>query len=133
MNILNSTEPHFIRAIKPNEEKKPDMFDAPDVVRQLKYAGLLETIRIRSAGYSLRPTFQEFFTQFKILVPSIQEKTKNKSPREACEELLLQLGVDKTKMQIGISKLFFKEKQVHYTIHIKLFPLIFFFLFSQKV
>lgn len=47
MDILSKTEPHFIRAIKPNNLKKPNNFDSINALRQLKYTGLLETIRIR--------------------------------------------------------------------------------------
>jgi len=73
LNILGTTESHFIRAIKPNHIKEPLFFDGMNVLRQLSYSGLLETIRIRGSGYSYRPTFQEFITRFDLLIPMGRE------------------------------------------------------------
>jgi myosin heavy subunit len=68
MTIISSTEPHFIRAIKPNNVKKADFFEGATAVRQLRYSGLLETVRIRAAGFQYRPTYEECYKRFKILV-----------------------------------------------------------------
>jgi len=68
MAILEKTEPHFIRAIKPNNVKIPNQFDAVNTMRQFKYSGLLETVKIRSKGYAHRPTFQHFYEEFKCIV-----------------------------------------------------------------
>lgn len=61
VSILSSCSPHFIRCIKPNKEKKPDIFDDEMVIQQLRYSGILETVRIRKLGYSVRKTFTEFY------------------------------------------------------------------------
>ncbi|NWQ66618.1 MYO3B protein, partial [Neopipo cinnamomea] len=60
MERLYSANPHFVRCIKPNSQKEPGVVDNQMVLLQLRYNGLLETIRIRRDGFSWRPFFEEF-------------------------------------------------------------------------
>lgn len=61
-----SGTPQFVRCIKPSEERPQQhqqrgaVFDAEKVLRQLRYTGVLETIRIRQHGFSHRLPFAEF-------------------------------------------------------------------------
>ena len=59
--VLVSTTPHYIRCIKPNEFKRPRLFERRDVVQQLLYSGVLEAIRIRRQGFPLREEFLSFW------------------------------------------------------------------------
>jgi hypothetical protein len=47
MQALGQCSPFFVRCIKPNEGKQAQVFDRQLVVRQLRYSGMMETIRIR--------------------------------------------------------------------------------------
>ncbi|KAF1584991.1 UNVERIFIED_CONTAM: Myosin-IIIb, partial [Eudyptes robustus] len=60
MERMYSANPHFVRCIKPNNQKEPGVVDSQMVLLQLRYNGLLETIRIRRDGFSWRPSFEEF-------------------------------------------------------------------------
>ncbi|XP_009459330.1 PREDICTED: unconventional myosin-VIIa-like [Nipponia nippon] len=60
MERMYSANPHFVRCIKPNSQKDPGVVDSQVVLLQLRYNGLLETIRIRRHGFSWRPSFEEF-------------------------------------------------------------------------
>lgn len=42
VNVLQSSEPHFVRCIKPNNLKSAFSFDSDLVLRQLRYSGVLE-------------------------------------------------------------------------------------------
>lgn len=39
------------------------------IVLQLRYTGMLETVRIRRAGYNVRLTYEEFIQLYRILLP----------------------------------------------------------------
>ncbi len=104
LTILSETTPRFIRCIKPNPNKAPDAMDAPGALRQLRYAGMLETIRIRQQGYSLRETHESFFQRYGMLVPSASNLT------ELVESLSTYLSVGKHDWQIGHTKVFIKSE-----------------------
>uniref|UniRef100_A0A8C0VV29 Myosin IXB n=1 Tax=Cyanistes caeruleus TaxID=156563 RepID=A0A8C0VV29_CYACU len=58
LETLSRAEPFFIRCIRSNAEKKEMLFDESLVLQQLRYTGMLETVRIRRSGYSAKYTFQ---------------------------------------------------------------------------
>ena len=60
---LERCQPHFIRCIKPNNLQAPCMFDSAAVRRQLRYSGILETVRIRHEGFPIRLPFHVFLRQ----------------------------------------------------------------------
>jgi Myosin heavy chain len=47
----------------------PNNFDIDTVQRQLRYTGMLETVRIRQAGYNVRLSYDEFIQLYRILLP----------------------------------------------------------------
>lgn len=64
MDTLSVTNVHYIRCIKPNEQKKPWEFAPQQVLGQLRACGVLETIRISCAGYPSRWTYEEFAERY---------------------------------------------------------------------
>jgi len=48
------------RCIKPNAEKAASSFNAQMVIQQLRYTGVLETVKIRKQGYPARLAFSDF-------------------------------------------------------------------------
>ncbi|XP_062451937.1 unconventional myosin-IXb isoform X3 [Rhea pennata] len=106
LETLGKAEPFFIRCIRSNAEKKEMLFDESLVLQQLRYTGMLETVRIRRSGYSAKYTFQEFIDQFQVLLP------KNaKASREDIFAYLNKLKLDKNYYQIGKTKVFMKEAE----------------------
>ncbi|KAJ8310298.1 hypothetical protein KUTeg_012163, partial [Tegillarca granosa] len=102
MKTLGACQPFFVRCIKPNEFKKP----------LLRYSGMMETIRIRRAGYPIRHRFSEFVDRYRLLVPGI-----GPSHKEDCRAASLKIcsavlaGKD---YQLGHSKVFLKDAQDAY-------------------
>lgn len=60
MATLDATAPRFVRCIKSNALKCAGAWDAPLVLRQLLYGGVMEGVRIRRQGYPVRLSFQDF-------------------------------------------------------------------------
>lgn len=48
------------------------LFDRELCIRQLRYSGMMETIRIRRAGYPIRHSFAEFVDRYRVLMPGIK-------------------------------------------------------------
>ncbi|CAH2355533.1 myosin-2 [[Candida] railenensis] len=118
MKTIDSTNVHYIRCIKPNELKKAWEFDSLMVLNQLRACGVLETIRISCAGFPSRWSYVEFADRYHILVPStswISVMGDNKaatsdlsSVNKLCNEILGTTIEDKSKFQLGNTKIFFK-------------------------
>uniref|UniRef100_A0A8D3CMR3 Myosin VIIAa n=1 Tax=Scophthalmus maximus TaxID=52904 RepID=A0A8D3CMR3_SCOMX len=84
MRTLSVCQPFFVRCIKPNEYKKPMLFDRELCVRQLRYSGMMETIRIRRAGYPIRYTFVEFVDRYRVLMPGVKPAYKQVKCKHKC-------------------------------------------------
>ncbi|XP_065191822.1 unconventional myosin-XV-like [Sycon ciliatum] len=106
---MSQCHPYFVRCIKPNSEQKPNAFVKAMVMEQLRYSGMLETIRIRRAGYPTRVTFEIFARRYLILAGSDRQLMK-KDPKSACIKILRHAGSASSEMfQIGLSKVFMRE------------------------
>lgn len=55
---------------------RPQLFDRHLCVRQLRYSGMMETIRIRRAGYPIRYSFVEFVERYRVLLPGVKPAYK---------------------------------------------------------
>ncbi|ETS59972.1 hypothetical protein PaG_05959 [Moesziomyces aphidis] len=107
MGQLSSTQPHFVRCIVPNPEKKPGKMDVPLVLEQLRCNGVLEGIRIARLGYPNRLLFSEFRNRYEVLTPGIIPPGYMDG-RKACQRMVESLELDKSTFKIGTSKIFFK-------------------------
>jgi myosin heavy subunit len=111
MNQLHSTEPHFVRCILPNQEKKPGKINTLLVLDQLRCNGVLEGIRICRAGFPNRLSFSEFRQRYEILVPKAIPKGYMDG-KEATIRILKGLDLDPSKYSIGSSKVFFRAGEL---------------------
>lgn len=118
MKTIDSTNVHYIRCIKPNELKKAWEFDSLMVLSQLRACGVLETIRISCAGFPSRWSYVEFADRYHILVPSTMwlsalgenktEESSSDAVHTLCNQILESTIDDKSKYQMGNTKIFFK-------------------------
>ncbi|KAL3220023.1 hypothetical protein MRX96_030101 [Rhipicephalus microplus] len=107
MKALSQCHPFFIRCIKPNENKKPMMFDRELCCKQLRYSGMMETIRIRRAGYPIRHTFREFVERYRFLIPGVGPVHKVDCRAATARITAAVLG--KADYQMGKTKVFLKD------------------------
>ncbi|XP_065415521.1 unconventional myosin-Vc isoform X1 [Chrysemys picta bellii] len=112
METLNATTPHYVRCIKPNDEKLPFEFDSKRVAQQLRACGVLETIRISAQSYPSRWTYIEFFSRYSILMTQHELSLSDK--KKICKTVLQRLIQDPNQYQFGRTKIFFRAGQVAY-------------------
>ncbi|XP_068091757.1 myosin-IIIa isoform X2 [Hyperolius riggenbachi] len=101
-------QPHFVRCIKPNNDRLPNKFDREKVLVQLRYTGILETARIRRQGYSHRFLFANFIKRYYLICYSSREEPPV-SP-DSCTAILEKANLDH--WVLGKTKVFLKYYHV---------------------
>ncbi|XP_045907029.1 unconventional myosin-X isoform X2 [Micropterus dolomieu] len=110
MATLSTSNPYFIRCIKPNTQKMPDQFDQTLVLNQLRYSGMLETVKIRRTGFPIRRPFQDFCSRYKVLMRGVMIPN---DPRGSCIQLLHLYDSSSAEWQLGKTKVFLRESLEH--------------------
>ncbi|CAJ1961121.1 unnamed protein product [Sphenostylis stenocarpa] len=108
METLSSTEPHYVRCVKPNNLLKPSIFENSNIMQQLRCGGVLEAIRISCAGYPTRRAFFEFINRFSLLAPEVTEAHHDE--KTVCQDILEKVGLKG--YQIGKTKVFLRAGQM---------------------
>eukprot|EP00835_Amoeboradix_gromovi_P000223 NODE_8_length_47770_cov_0.334354.p1 type:complete len:1329 gc:universal NODE_8_length_47770_cov_0.334354:37749-41735(+) len=119
MKTISSTEVSYIRCIKPNTTKSAFHFDPLLVLSQLRACGVLETIRISSAGYPGRMAYDEFINRYYLLTSFKHRQLKKRELVLLVLKSVLDdpLRSDKLKVdlyQLGQTKIFFRAGELAY-------------------
>jgi len=101
--LLNQTKPWFVRCVKTNNKQAADTMDATLCIRQLEYAGMMETIRIRQQGFALREEHDIFYKRYRVLSPGSADA------KELVEAVSLMFGFDEAQWQLGQKKVFLRK------------------------
>jgi myosin-5 len=64
---VDSTMPHYIRCLKPNQSLMPNEFDKGMIASQLQNAGVLEAIRVSRVSYSQRFGHKVFVDRYRVI------------------------------------------------------------------
>ncbi|XP_062977575.1 myosin XVB [Elgaria multicarinata webbii] len=108
MAKLDSSHIFFVRCIKPNSKKVPNIFDTEYVACQLRHSGIFEAIRVRKEGYPIRIPFHNFLIRYRALAGRGQRCLPE---RDVCVAVLSCVVGDPSELyQIGLTKVFLKEK-----------------------
>jgi myosin-5 len=123
MKMLSQSNPRYVKCIKPNPYKRHSEIESLDVSEQLLSAGVLEAIKIRKQGYSIRRTHEEFVTRYLKLYPDVGNNLniyKEKGFKPAVLEMFNFFSKipemkeimknEKRFIQFGINKVFMKEE-----------------------
>ncbi|XP_029313509.1 unconventional myosin-IXAa isoform X2 [Cottoperca gobio] len=106
METLGQSEPYFVKCIRSNAEKLPLRFNDNLVLRQLRYTGMLETVRIRQSGYNIKYSFKDFVHHFCVLLPEGTSAT-----RDSIQHSLDQLDLEPDGYQVGKTMVFLREAE----------------------
>eukprot|EP00039_Didymoeca_costata_P021881 m.3158 g.3158 ORF g.3158 m.3158 type:complete len:1082 (-) comp2700_c0_seq1:73-3318(-) len=100
---LSASNPSFVRCLKPNKQKVPKIWEEELMLKQLRYAGVLETVKIRKQGYSIRATFEEFTRRY---YPLAFQTLPEQCDQDTAKQVLEKAGL--TGWLLGKSKVFMK-------------------------
>uniref|UniRef100_UPI001658F715 myosin-IIIb-like n=1 Tax=Halichoerus grypus TaxID=9711 RepID=UPI001658F715 len=101
-------QPHFVRCIKPNDDREALKFSRESVLAQLRSTGILETVSIRRQGYSHRILFEEFVKRYYYLAFKAHETPL--ASKESCVAILEKSRLDH--WVLGKTKVFLKYYHV---------------------
>ncbi|KAA3462498.1 myosin-1-like isoform X2 [Gossypium australe] len=109
MQRLESTTPHFIRCIKPNNLQSPGSYEQGLVLQQLRCCGVLEVVRISRSGFPSRMSHQKFARRYGFL---LLENVASQDPLSVSVAILHQFNILPEMYQVGYTKLFFRTGQI---------------------
>ncbi len=118
---IDSTTPHYVRCLKPNDDLVPERFEARVIADQLRCAGVLEAIRVSRVGFPHRYYHGQFITRYGLLA---KKNTSFRKEKDFCSalinilvpqvsEMLTKQGTSTETvslgMQVGFSKVFLRS------------------------
>ena len=106
MRTLRATNSHFVRCVKPNHQQSAHSFSDSLVLDQLRTSGMVDAVRLLSAGYSTRVPFNALEKQFKPLCPP---RFQALPPAIFCVALLTAFDLTRTDFLLGLTRAFFKS------------------------
>ena len=122
---------HFVRCIKPNEKKQTECWDEKLALTQIRYMGLLDSLKIRKLSYPFRWTYEKFYQVFQDLDMSpagaarfTDLLNKQSNFKDLDSELLRHCGVAHTDKDLlyGKTRVFLNEKfkiDLEKALHVK--------------
>ncbi len=94
IEMIETTDPHYIRCLKPNDAAKPKLLTRKRLTEQLRYGGVLEAVRVARMGYPVRLDHTGFFKRYRMLLPSVPDDIlswsieDNEEPQTLCVKFL---------------------------------------------
>merc|ERR1719367_1488652 len=111
LTTLNTTDPHFIRCIVPNNHKTPGLLDSALVMHQLTCNGVLEGIRICRRGFPNRTVYLDFKHRFIIIKPK-EVYACGTDLKAAAKVILDSIEAVNDRWRLGHTKVFFRAGTV---------------------
>ena len=109
MDLINSTNPHWIRCVKPHPAKKARMFDGVSTLTQLRSSGVLGTVQIRKAGYPIRLKLADFVKRYKVIAKGL-EGVDFKNLDAVARGVYKVAGFPPAQAQVGKTRAFLKSE-----------------------
>ncbi len=101
LNLIKSTQPHYIRCLKPNDANVKSVFNESRIAEQLRCGGVFEVVRVSRAGFGVRLPLATFLERY----------SRSKQPilplKQAVERLIHESKLKK--IVVGKTKVFMKQ------------------------
>ncbi|KAF1774465.1 P-loop containing nucleoside triphosphate hydrolase [Phytophthora cactorum] len=100
LDVVQQTQTHYIRCIKPNDESASDQFDMAKVSSQLRYGGVLKAVEIMRQSFPVRMSHSDFVKQYRLLATT--------KPSWTAGDLIETLKVDQA--EVGRTRVFLRQQ-----------------------
>lgn len=108
MEKLLACEPHYIRCIKSNDQKRAGYLDEERVRHQVRYLGLLENVRVRRAGFAYRQTYDRFLWRYKMITKETWPRW-NGDAKSGTQQIINSIGIRPDEYRMGKTKVFIRN------------------------
>lgn len=103
---LSSASNHFVRCIKPNEQKKASTVDAVYMLTQVRYLGVFETIQIRQKTFPSRKLYSDFIKTF---LPIFKE-VKGREEKDLVNKIMAQIKAKERDYLLGTKRIYMNKE-----------------------
>ncbi|KAF4043429.1 FYVE zinc finger domain-containing protein [Phytophthora infestans] len=100
LDVVQQTQTHYIRCIKPNDESASGQFDKAKVSSQLRYGGVLKAVEIMRQSFPVRMRHVDFVKQYRLLATTKTDWSAG--------ELIETLRVDQA--ELGNARVFLRQQ-----------------------
>jgi len=115
VEALSRCTPHYVRCIKPNENKQPSQFDKQVVMHQCKYLALLENVRVRRAGYAFRKEYNKFYLRYRVCSSRVYPQLQG-NMTDAARFILEDSNMPKEEYDFGTTKIFIRHPETVFAL-----------------
>merc|ERR1719242_219437 len=116
MTTLQATQPHYIRCIKPNDEKEPLYFVPRNCFEQMTYSGVFEAVKIRKGGFPFRLKHGEFVRRYKCILE--EDGVGCSGGKRGCQDIAKHLHLKADNVREGKTMLFYRAME-HRVLELK--------------
>jgi len=110
VSTIETTRTHYVRCIKPNQDKAALILEPTLILHQLRCSGLVEATKITAMGLPNRLAYVLFIQRYEMLV---QKKiVLNNMAPDACKQILEYIGIDHGDYKFGKTKIFMKAGMI---------------------
>lgn len=110
--------PHYVRCIKPNDEKRPGRLNEERVRHQIRYLGLVENVRVRRAGFANRQPHERFMYRYKMICPSTWPTWRG-DLKVGVKTIVDYLRIPADQFRMGKTKIFIKDPKTLFMLEEK--------------
>ena len=109
MDAINQADPHFVRCINPNAEKKAYFFQEQKAVEQLRCGGVIEAVRMARESYPTRMLHAEFVGTFAVICPGVNRSGDQK---QVCLAIVSAMQIPAKQFRLGHTMILLKRDAV---------------------
>lgn len=110
LDTLKATNSQFIRCVKANEKKVPNLIEPDMVVDQLQSLSIMEAILLVQKGYAYRETFENFMRENSMIMKLMgQTVSTGVDIKQQCRQAMKTMKIPESEWEIGNKKIFIKK------------------------
>ena len=112
MEAINAADPHFVRCVNPNAQKRAELFEDFKAIEQLRCGGVIEAVRMCRESYPSRYSHEEFIGTFSCICPEVagRQIQSKEDAKRICLAMVQAMRVQDRQYRLGSSMILLKRE-----------------------